>query len=397
MIIRTLLAALCLVQFASADDWRQFRGNLANGVSTETSAPAQLSGEHIAWAADLPGRGLSAPIVVGNRVIVSCSSGYSQDRLHVMCFDDANGELVWDRQFWATGRTNCHEKMCNATPTPASDGKHIFAFYSSNDVVCLDMDGNLKWFRGLTHDFPNASNSLGMASSPIVVGDTLVVQVESDADSFATGLNTADGTTRWKMDRPRKANWTSPALLPVAGRKDPVVILQASTGLDLIDAHTGEVQATFGDGASTIPSSTVAGDTIYTPSNGLTALKMGDDEKLEVLWNSGRLSPGTSSPIVYEGKIYTVNRAGVLACSNPEDGELFWQLRLKGPYSATPVVAANRMYFFNERGFGQIVDLSGAKGEVVSEMDFAETILATPALANGGLYVRSDGHLWKLK
>ena len=397
MLIRQLVVLSLLCQFVEADDWRQFRGNNANGVSTDRTAPAQLSGERIAWAAELPGRGLSGPIVVKNRVIVSCSSGFAQDRLHVICFDEDSGELVWERQFWATGRTNCHQKMCNATPTPASDGERIFAFYSSNDVVCLDLDGNLEWFRGLTHDFPNASNSLGMASSPIVVGKTLVVQVESDAESFATGLNTEDGTTRWKKDRPRKANWTSPTLLPAADRDEPLVVLQSSSGLDVIDAESGDEVAQFSDGASTIPSSTVAGGTIYTPSKGLTALRIGEDEKLQVVWNSGRLSPATSSPIVYKDKIYTLNRTGVLTCSNSQDGEVLWQLRLKGSYSATPVVAADRMYFFNEVGFGQIVDIGGAKGKVISEMDFSETILCTPAIANGGLYVRSDEHLWKLK
>jgi outer membrane protein assembly factor BamB len=87
----------------------------------------------------------------------------------------------------------CHNKMCVATPTPASDGKRIFAFYSSNDVICLDLAGNLLWYRGLTFDYPNASNSLGMASSPVVVNDTLVVQVESDAEAFAVGLDTQTG------------------------------------------------------------------------------------------------------------------------------------------------------------------------------------------------------------
>lgn len=380
-----------------AGDWRQFRGSHANGVAAGEIGPPELSGEHIAWVSELPGRGLSGPVVVGDRVIVSCSSGYRQDRLHVLCFDDSNGELLWERQFWATGRTNSHNKMCNATPTPASDGERIFAFFSSNDLICLDLDGNLQWLRGLTHDYPNASNSLGMASSPIVVGDTLVVQVESDADSLAFGLNTKSGTTRWRHDRPRKANWSSPTLLPLPDRKLPLVVLQSATGLKLVDAHSGEAVGEFGDGASTIPSSTVAGQTIYAPSNGLTALRVGDDDKLEVLWNSNRLSPSTASPLVYRDHVYALNRAGVLACGDSESGELKWQLRLKGPYSSTPVVAGDRMYFFNEDGYAHIVDISGEKGEIVSEMDFADTILCTPAIAHGGLYVRSDQRLWKIK
>ncbi len=137
-----------------------------------------------------------------------------QDRLHVLSFDAATGQLQWERQFQATGRTGCHEKMCVATPTPASDGERIFAFYSSNDLICTDLAGNLQWYRGLGAEFPNASNSLGMSSSPIVIGSTVIAQVESDAEAFAIGVDTISGETKWKIDRPRKANWTSPTIMP---------------------------------------------------------------------------------------------------------------------------------------------------------------------------------------
>ena len=90
---------------------------------------------------------------------------------------------------------------CGApAPSPASDGKRVFALFSSNDLICLDLDGNLQWFRGLTFDHPNVSNSLGMASSPVVVGDTLVAQVENDSQSLATGIDVATGKTVVRVD-----------------------------------------------------------------------------------------------------------------------------------------------------------------------------------------------------
>src|SRR5262245_52368718 len=108
----------------SAGDWPQFRGADTTGVAADSDAPMSI-GEPTACTADVPGRGLSGPIVVGSRVVVSAWSGYSQDRLHLVCFDADSGRKRWERQFWATGRTLCHEKMCNATPTPASDGQRI--------------------------------------------------------------------------------------------------------------------------------------------------------------------------------------------------------------------------------------------------------------------------------
>ena len=381
----------------SAADWKQFRGNAANGISAEKSVPTSLSGEKIAWIADLPGRGLSGPIVVKNKVIITCSSGFRQDRLHAICVDEKTGKQVWERQFWATGRTMCHNKMCVATPTPASDGKRIFAFYSSNDVACLDLQGNLLWYRGLASDFPNASNSLGMASSPVVVGDVLIVQVEADAEAFTVGLNAKDGTTRWKIDRVQRANWTSPTLLTSEDPKQTRVVLQSSQGIDVVDPETGEVEWSYHQGASTIPSSTSIDGVLYVPSNGLTALTRPEDGKEpKVLWKSAKLSPATPSPLSYQGRVFTLNRAGVLTAASAKSGDVDWQLRLKGPYSSTPVIGAGHLFAFSEKGYAQIVDLTGAKGKVVSELDFAETILCTPAIANGSVFVRSDGHLWKL-
>ncbi|HTD67604.1 MAG TPA: PQQ-binding-like beta-propeller repeat protein, partial [Candidatus Limnocylindria bacterium] len=157
-------ALLAALQFATAD-WPQFRGPLGNGIASAADVPAKLDTNSIAWAADLPGRGLSSPIIIGDRVFVTCSSGPKQDRLHVICFNAKDGTKRWERRFWATGRTMSHDKTSVAAPTPASDGERIFAIFSSNDLVCLDLEGNLIWIRGLTRDYPNASNSLGMSSS----------------------------------------------------------------------------------------------------------------------------------------------------------------------------------------------------------------------------------------
>ena len=396
-----LLAALVSATCLTGADWLQFRGNDVSGVSELSEIPATWSEtENIAWKIDLPGRGLSGAIVIGDRVVVTASSGFRQDRLHVLSFDRASGNKLWERQFWATGRTMTHPKMCVATPTPASDGERIFAFYSSNDVICLDLDGNLLWLRGLTHDFPNASNSLGMASSPIVIGDTLIVQVVNDAASFATGLDTSNGTSRWKKVRPKRANWSSPTLWQ-DGDSDPVALLQSSAGIEAVAPRTGETLWKFGDGASTIPSSVVTADSLLVPSNGLTALRLAekidaDAKSPEVLWNDNRLGPGTSSPIVVNGVVFVINRAGVLQAADVSTGSILWKLRLKGPFSATPVAAGRHLIFFNEDGAAQVVDISGAEGEIVGENSVGETILSTPAIADNEMFVRSDGHLWKI-
>ncbi|MCA9058023.1 MAG: PQQ-binding-like beta-propeller repeat protein [Planctomycetaceae bacterium] len=391
-----LLVTSCVTSVAAAGDWRQFRGNNANSIAEGENLPQELSGETIAWKAELPGRGLCGPVVIGERVFVTASSGYAQDRLSVLAFHTNSGEQLWRRQFVATGRTVCHEKMCNATPTLASDGIRLFAFYSSNDLICLDLDGNLQWYRGLGSEFPNASNSLGMASSPIVVDGVVVVQVESDAEAFACGIDAETGVTRWQLDRPRAANWTSPTILPAKEGRPTLALLQSSKGVSAIDVATGTEVWTFTDGASTIPSSTVIDGQVVIPSNGLTVLQpSADGTEFTSVWTASNLRPGTASPIAVDGMALSMNSAGVLTAADITNGERLWQARLKGPFSGTPVVAGSYLYAFNEGGNAFVVKLSRENGEIVSELDLTETILCSPAAADNALYIRSDAHLWK--
>ncbi len=163
-----------------AADWPQFRGPASNSAVAENEGPADWDlAKMTAWKVELPGSGPSSPIVVGRRVLVTASSGISQDRLHVLCFDAGDGRRLWERQFWATGRTITHPQSANAAPTPASDGQAVFAFFSSNDLVALDLEGNLLWYRGLGRDYPRIGNDAGMASSPVVLNGLVIAQTES--------------------------------------------------------------------------------------------------------------------------------------------------------------------------------------------------------------------------
>jgi len=379
-----------------AGDWRQFRGP-PGGVATDTNLPVILDArKSIAWKADLPGRGLSSAIVVGERVFVTCSSGARQDRLHVICFNAGDGSKRWERQFWATGRTTCHETISVAAPTPVSDGERIFALFSSNDLVCLDLEGNLLWLRGLTRDYPNASNSLGMSSSPVVADGVLIAQVESDSDAFTAGLEVRSGTNLWKLDRPRGANWTSPLVMRDTAGKS-VVTLQSGKGIAAVEPVSGRTRWSFDEGAATIPSSAERDGILFVPSQGLAAIEPGTDERpAQLLWRSNQLRPSTPSPVVVGDRVLVLNDAGVLSCGAAATGTRLWQLRLKGPFTSTPVAAGPLVYCVNEKGLIQVVNAEGEEGGVVSELDLGEVILSTPSIANGALYFRSDGRLWKL-
>ena len=373
-----------------AADYTQFRDTVVG--EDVPSAFSIEDGTNVAWTAALEGRGLSTPLVVGDRVFVTASGGIDGERLMFFCFDDATGQRLWTRQFWATGRTASHPKTANAAPTPASDGERIFGFFSSGDLIAVDLDGNLQWVRGLQVDYPNASNSLGMSSSLAVADGVVVAMSEADAEAVSVGVDAVTGEDVWtRTDRPTAANWTSPVAVDLDGQS--LVLLQSSKGLEAVGIADGETVWNYAEGASTIPSSALGEGIVVVPSDGLTALSVATGE---VEWKNSRVRPSTASPIVRGDAVYVLNSSGVLIALNAATGDDNWKLRLGGKYSATPVASAEHLYFVDEEGTVRVVSSDGSDGEVVSEVELGERVLATPAVRGDALYVRSDSTLWKI-
>lgn len=385
---------------ALAGDWPQFRGPESTGTAADAVIPSKPK---IDWSIPLPGRGLASPIVVGSKVFVTCSSGPKQERLHLICFSVADGKKLWERQLRATGRTMSHPKTAIAACTPCSDGQRVFALWSCNDVAAFDLEGNLLWVRGLTVDYANASNSLGMASSPIVIGEALVTMIENDSESYTIGLDVKTGRNLWKLERPKTANWTSPIPWRAEAKATPIAVLQSSKGLVGVDAASGSKLWEYGEGASTTSSSVVAEGIIYAPSNGITALSpKANGIAPEQLWRSKQINPATISPVALDGHIFSINGAGVLTKADLKTGDARFKLRLTGPFSGSPVGAGQRLLAVSEKGLVQIVDITAADGAVVGQLQLPlkdgskELILCTPALSGGKVFVRTDSTLWRI-
>jgi len=399
---RTSLLALCFVGtvgIAVAEHWPQFRGPSAAGVALDQREPPREWSEakNIAWKVELPGRGPSSPILVGNRAFVTCSAGARQNRLMVLAFDVETGSEVWRREFWATGSANCHPSSANAAPTPASDGQRIFALYSSNDFICLDLDGNLIWYRALALDYPKTGNDVGMSSSPTVIGDTVVVQIENQGNSFAAGIDARTGRNHWRIHRPAEASWCSPVIVSDP-QGTPTLVLQSGEGISAHDPATGEEKWSYPASCDLIASPSPAKGRLFFPASGLSALKVpGPSEDPELAWDATRLGTGASSPVVDGDRVYTVNRSGVLNCASVEDGELLWTLRLEITQMwATPVIVGQLMFCIDNAGQVAVVQLGDDKAQIVGRNELGESIQASPAVANGAIYFRSDQHLWKI-
>lgn len=390
-----LSAGCCLSVKA---DWPSFRGGPDLGHAQHSPLPKELNAEsNPLWTADLPGRGPASPIVVGEKVIVTASSGAKQDRLHVLAFDAKTGDRLWERQFWATGRTATHPTSAVAANTPCSDGERIFAFFSSNDLVCLDLDGKLLWYRGLAYDYPHVGNDAGMASSPIVVDAGVIVQAESQGDSFVACLDRATGETVWRAERPREASWASP--MPIVDDQGAVaaILVQSSKRLSALDPNDGEEFWSIEGGVDLIPSAVQQGNLLAVPFDGLTMFRLASDRTKapEKLWSSNKLRPGAASPVIAGGRVLALNRGGVLAAGLPDTGEVDWQVRLDGSFWSSPVISGERLYCASDDGVLQIVPLEGDR-EQISSLQLGEAVQGTPAISDGALFVRSDRHLFKI-
>ena len=391
------ITAAGIVFTCCGSDWLQFRGTDNQSVSDQKNLPKTFSDtENVAWKAPLPGRGPSSPIIIGDQVVVTCSSGPREDRLHVLSFDAASGKLQWERQLWATGSTFCHPFGAVAEITPASDGNSIFAFYSSNDLACFGLDGSLRWFRGLGLDHPTTRNDAGMGSSPLVLGDVVIVQMENQGDSFVAGIDVETGKTRWRLDRQKDGAWCSPTVLRGKTRQQDVLLLQTRGKFSGHDPRTGSQIWEYEADCHTIASATTCGNTIYLPANGLHALKYDPATRtVEPLWIEQRLRGGNPSPVAHDGRVYRV-KSTILICGDAADGSILWQLRLtKGQFWATPLLADGHLYVVSHEGLVHVVRL-GEEGELVGTTQIDKGILASPVAAGGAIYFRSDQHLWKV-
>jgi outer membrane protein assembly factor BamB len=394
--LRTIACMLIVGTVASAAEWTQFRGN-GTAVSNETGLPVKWGkDQNIRWKAELPGRGLSGVVVAGGRAYVTACDGPDQTRLYVLCFDAKTGTKLWQRSIWATGGTNCHPKTSMAAPTPVADGKAIYALFATADLVAYDTDGNLLWYRSLTGDYPTITNQVGMASSPVLAPGALIVPMDNSGESFLAGIDLKTGKNLWKAERPREINWATPAIRTAGGKTE--IIFQGQEELVAYDATNGQRRWSYtGEGGrSSIPSPIVGPDgEVLTPGGDLVALKPAEEGQTPtVLWKASKLKGGGyPTPLYYQGCVYALNSTGILVCGDGKDGKELWRERVKGPIAASPVAADGRIYIVNEKGLTSVVKL-GDKPMIEAENDLGDDILATPAIANGCIFLRSDKFLY---
>lgn len=383
---------LLLTRSACAGDWPQFRGPGGTAISDEKGLPAKWSAtENVRWKAELPGGGVSSPVIAGGRVYVTAATGYRQRRLHIVCFDASSGAKKWERQLATTGNTQCHPKTSMAAPTPVTDGRHVYTLFATGDLAAFDRDGDLLWYRALQRDYPEITNQVGMAASPVLAGDTLLLPLENAGDSFALGVDVKTGRNRWKVPRRRDINWVTPTVTRFRGKT--AALFQTAGEITAYDTENGGILWSFhSDRLGSVPSPALVDDLVIVPGEPSVALRILGDGRPEVVWKSRKLKAAYASPVVYQGRIYAMTDIGV-TCLDAATGKQLWSERLGRGSSASPVIADGKLYIAKEEGDTSVIEL-GEKPKIIANNDLKETLLATPAIADGAIYLRTEKHLY---
>lgn len=350
-LISGLLATLVIATSqTNADDWARFRGPNGSGVAADgDSAPVKWSPtENVAWSAELPGSGVSSPIVVGDRVFVTCYSGYGIDRedpgqmedlkRHLVCFDAPDGKQVWEKTVEAVLPEDSYSGIGvtahgYASHTPTSDGERIYVFFGKTGVLAFDLDGNQLWQTSVGTE--SDSRRWGSSSSPILHKDLLIVTASAESLSMV-GLNKKTGEQVWKQEADGlEGMWGTPALVT---RSDGEAELVMSVPFEIwgMNPDTGKLMwycdASGADQANS--SAVVDGSVVYAVTGrggGSIAVRAGgkdDVSKSNILW-SGSESTRFGSPLVHDGKIYIVAN-GVLTSIDAATGDKVAQVRLEG-------------------------------------------------------------------
>ena len=413
---RILMASVLLTlgTAAIAADWPRFRGPNGVGVSDETGLPVEWSdASNIAWKRDLLGAGGSSPVTVGDRLFVTCYSGYGLDaakpgdmqalKLHLVCLRRSNGEPLWQKDIdpklpeqQYSGFLALHGY---ASSTPCTDGERIVAFFGAAGVFCFDLDGNELWHKSVG----DRTDKWGSATSPVIHENAVIVDASVESGSLV-GLNKETGDEVWRASEIRRA-WNSPIVAKSAeGRAEAIISSQGQ--LKAFDPLTGEQLWTCAGIEDYVCPSVIAHDGIVYALGGRSkngvAVRMGGSGNVSETHLLYRI-PGftnVSSPVFHEGKLYWMSESqGFAYCADAATGAIVYR-ELVEPASdrvyASAVLADGKVYYVS-RTEGVYVVAARPEFTLLAHNKFSEDesiFNASPAVSNGQLLLRSDRRLY---
>jgi len=449
----TKMAVACVVIFAflsvvgslqAENNWPHWRGPRQNGLSDANNLPIKWSvTENILWKTRLPSWSAATPIIWGERVFIVSPSeskpgperapgqteeGARSNRrqrqssldpggsgILLLCISKKDGKILWERELDSSNEL--HRKQNDATPSPVTDGKHVWVVTGTGKVTAFTMDGRSVWKKDLQKDYGPFGHNWGYGSSPLLYKGSLIIEVlhgmKTDDPSYILSLNAETGKEQWHQERPTDAEmespdaYTTPVLLECDGQTQIVI-----SGGDYVTGHDFKTGKEIWRAAGLNPlkrrnyrvvaSPVIVDGIIYAPTRKkpLLALKIGgtgDITESHLVWKyEGSAAPDVPSPVCDGKYFYMVDDRGFVTCLDAKTGALVWgpEKTAEGIVSASPVLAAGKLYILNEKAVTSIVSV-GPKFALLAtnELDGSYT-LASPAVSGSQLFVRTSSHLY---
>ena len=420
--------------------WPSFRGPEASGIADGQDLPEQWNPktrENVLWRTPIPGLAHSSPIVWGDRIFVTtaisskpnatfkpglygdgdASEDLSRQKWMLYAIDKRTGKLAWKRvASEGEPRNKRHIKNTYASATPATDGRVVVAWFGSEGVFAYDVDGHPLWQVDLgrinmgAYDIP--AFEWGPASSPIIWNGLVLLQCDTQADSFILALDAQTGKTVWKTDRNELPSWGTPTVATTAG--GPALVTNASKFIRGYDPRTGqELWRLGGSSKITAPTPIFSNGLIFVASGrgperpifavlpdarGDLTLEKGTTSNKSVAWSKTARGPYMPTPLVYDGILYVLGNNGVFDAYDVQTGQDIYRQRLPkvgSGFSASPVAADGHIYLSSEDG-DMLVIAAGREFRIVATNTMGELLMATPALSDGVMYVRSASSLFAI-
>jgi outer membrane protein assembly factor BamB len=424
----------------TSGEWPSFRGPNASGVAEKQMLPDRWNvktGEHVLWRTPIPGLAHSSPIVWGDRVFVTtaissrpdatfrpglygdgdASDDRSRQRWVLYSIDKRTGRIVWERvAHEGEPRNKRHIKSTYASSSPVTDGRIVVAWFGSEGVYAFDFDGTPRW----TVDFGRVDMGAydiptfewGPASSPIIWNDLVILQCDTHADSFVIALDVATGKTVWKTDRQELPSWGTPTVAMTSA--GPELVTNASNYIRGYDPRSGKELWKLGHSSKITAPTPIASDDLLVVASGraperpIFVIRSGargditlagaDTRSRAIAWSRTARGPYMPTPLVYGGLLYVLANNGVLDAYTLKTGDEIFRQRLPeigSGYSASPIAADGKIYLSNEDGEMLVVS-AGPTFKHIATNSMGEPLMATPALSDGVMYVRSSRTLFAI-
>ena len=396
-----------------AEDWPNWRGPEYSGSRPGASYPTQWAPDRVKWKVPLPGKGASVPAVYGDRIYVTTPD----DSIDTVIAFDLEGKKVWETNF-GKERPGKHKTLgTSSNSSPVTDGKGLFVYFKSGTLAGLEMDGTIRWKRNLAEEFGQQELYWDQGSSPVIVGDHLILPRLHAGNSWVAGFDVTSGEIVWKTERNYQVpaendnGYTTP--VPIRHGDRNAVLVWCSDHVTTYAADTGELLWSSGgfnpEGMKLWPhiaTPVVVDDIAVIPVGrddrkqaSVSALRLGgsgDVTETHRLWDTDDFGVYVASPVAYGGKVYLLRHRGGLVAIDPGTGKPHWEEafpRAADAYYASPVVAGGILYAAREDG-AVFAARIGDQFELLGENQMGEQILASPVPFDGKLLLRGESHLF---